>query len=505
MKQIMLISVLIFSFFQAAHSQSSVKWEETFDGLTIPPGWMAVDNDNSGSGFDLFQSIALQSGTTILPQSGQSFWSSNYQNASLAGIIDEWLISPQISVIYAGDSLYFWAGAIGGAFDDSLRVWISTTDNQLSSFTHLLGYFRVDGPAGSWHKYGFSLAPFDSCDIYLAVNYYIKDGGPGGQHSDFMWLDHVIITGDPGTINTPPTTFHLINPPTATFLNPRTDSTIHFKWNTASDANGDTLRYKLKILDVFPQLAFKDILDTTYAFAWQEFLNHYTAYRWTMSVTDGRSTVTCPDTFIFFTPPIENLAPYGFALANPPDGDTLTTSDTLVFRWHPAIDPNSDTVTYALHLTGNNLDTTFAGIPDTSFSLFGATVLEAGEIYNWTVMASDSQFTTPSQDTWTFATRSALGIPNEISQIPLQPESHQNYPNPFNPRTVIRFQLSAKSFTTLKVYDITGRKIATLVSGNLAAGTYDVVWDAGNLASGIYIYKLRAGDFIQVRKMLLIR
>ncbi|NIR95212.1 MAG: hypothetical protein GWO08_16605, partial [Gammaproteobacteria bacterium] len=74
---------------------------------------------------------------------------------------------------------YFWAGAIGGPFDDSLRVRVSTIDRQLSSFTHLIGYFKVDGPAGSWHKYGFDLSPFDSSDIYFAVNYYIRDGGPG--------------------------------------------------------------------------------------------------------------------------------------------------------------------------------------------------------------------------------------------------------------------------------------------------------------------------------------
>ncbi len=117
---------------------------------------------------------------------------------------DEWLISPRISVIYNGDSLYFWAGSIGGPFNDSIKVKVSTTNSALESFQYELGYFKVDGPAGSWHKYGFDLSEFDSLDIYFAINYYIKDGGPGGANSDYVWVDHAIITGDPSTINSAP-------------------------------------------------------------------------------------------------------------------------------------------------------------------------------------------------------------------------------------------------------------------------------------------------------------
>ena len=148
-------------------AQSGIKWEETFNSSTPPPGWQVIDNDGSGAGLELFTSVEPQTGMVVYPYGGQYFWSSNYQNASLAGVIDEWLISPQISVIYAGDSLYFWAGAAGGPFDDSLRVYISTTGNQISDFTNLLGYFKVDGPIGAWHKYGFDLSQFDSTDIYL--------------------------------------------------------------------------------------------------------------------------------------------------------------------------------------------------------------------------------------------------------------------------------------------------------------------------------------------------
>jgi hypothetical protein len=85
----------------------------------------------------------------------------------------------------------------------------------------------------------------------------------------------------------------------------------------------------------------------------------------------------------------------------------------------------------------------------------------------------------------------------------------QNYPNPFNPTTVISYQLPISSQVTLKVYDVLGRNVATLVNEKKQAGQYDVAFDAGKLSSGVYFYKLiasgAAGDFIQTKKMLLVK
>ena len=81
----------------------------------------------------------------------------------------------------------------------------------------------------------------------------------------------------------------------------------------------------------------------------------------------------------------------------------------------------------------------------------------------------------------------------------------QNYPNPFNPATTIRYQLSQSGFVSLKVYDLIGREVATLVNGQKPAGSYNVNFDASSLTSGVYFYRLKAGNFRQVRKMLLVR
>ncbi|MCG3155062.1 MAG: hypothetical protein DKINENOH_01664 [bacterium] len=81
----------------------------------------------------------------------------------------------------------------------------------------------------------------------------------------------------------------------------------------------------------------------------------------------------------------------------------------------------------------------------------------------------------------------------------------QNYPNPFNPTTTITFALPRASFVTLKVYDLLGNEIASLVSEKLPAGRHQRVWEAKDLASGVYLYRLQAGEFEQVKKLILLR
>ena len=82
---------------------------------------------------------------------------------------------------------------------------------------------------------------------------------------------------------------------------------------------------------------------------------------------------------------------------------------------------------------------------------------------------------------------------------------YQNYPNPFNPQTKIKYNLSMKSFVTLKIYNILGVEIETLVNNTQPVGFYEVNFNAGNLASGIYLYRLKAGSFTAVKKLILLR
>jgi hypothetical protein len=82
---------------------------------------------------------------------------------------------------------------------------------------------------------------------------------------------------------------------------------------------------------------------------------------------------------------------------------------------------------------------------------------------------------------------------------------YSNYPNPFNPSTIIGFDLLQAGRVTLRVYDVQGREVATIVEGTLPAGFHTRTFDGSGLASGMYFYRLIAGSFIQTRKMLLLR
>lgn len=96
------------------------------------------------------------------------------------------------------------------------------------------------------------------------------------------------------------------------------------------------------------------------------------------------------------------------------------------------------------------------------------------------------------------------GIGNS-SETPQNFALLQNYPNPFNPSTTISFNVAELRHVTLKVYDILGKEVANLVSENLAPGSYSVTFNASVLPSGMYFYKLQAGDFVSVKKMTLIK
>jgi hypothetical protein len=84
-------------------------------------------------------------------------------------------------------------------------------------------------------------------------------------------------------------------------------------------------------------------------------------------------------------------------------------------------------------------------------------------------------------------------------------ELSQNYPNPFNPTTKISYQIPVSGNVTLKVYNTLGKEVAKLASGFMNAGSYSIVFNASNLSSGVYFYKLEAGSFSAIKKLVLLK
>ena len=110
-----------------------------------------------------------------------------------------------------------------------------------------------------------------------------------------------------------------------------------------------------------------------------------------------------------------------------------------------------------------------------------------------------------NNDTWTFGGGDYIvGVSPGAARIPSAEGLEQNYPNPFNPATVIRYRVPVASNVRVAVYDLLGREVSVLVNERQAPGTHEIGFDATGLVSGVYLYRLTAGDFAQTRKMVVL-
>jgi hypothetical protein len=91
------------------------------------------------------------------------------------------------------------------------------------------------------------------------------------------------------------------------------------------------------------------------------------------------------------------------------------------------------------------------------------------------------------------------------SPAPVKYSLHQNYPNPFNPSTTITYEVPSATHVTITVYDMLGREVSVPVNDRREAGAYQVRFDGSNLASGVYFYRLQAGDYVATKKLLLMK
>ena len=116
--------------------------------------------------------------------------------------------------------------------------------------------------------------------------------------------------------------------------------------------------------------------------------------------------------------------------------------------------------------------------------------------------------TSSSKPGWNFSpnfnvTVTAATAVDNKPEIAKQFQLMQNYPNPFNPSTTINYEIPQNSFVTLKVYDVSGKEVKTLVNQSQNSGQYKVQFNAGDLVSGVYVYRLTAGNLVSTRKLIL--
>ncbi len=147
-------------------------------------------------------------------------------------------------------------------------------------------------------------------------------------------------------------------------------------------------------------------------------------------------------------------------------------------------------------------DTTLTTAKDTSIQL--SSPLEANTKYFWHVAGLDTAgaglFSTGS-----FSTGTGILAVDELGGIPTKFELFQNFPNPFNPTTVIQYDIPKSSQVMIRVYDVLGREVVTLVDERQAPGEYSVEFNASGFASGVYFFSMNAGTYTKIQKMMLIK
>ncbi len=131
-----------------------------------------------------------------------------------------------------------------------------------------------------------------------------------------------------------------------------------------------------------------------------------------------------------------------------------------------------------------------------SYSFTDRALLEVGQSYEYQLRETGFDGQVAMLETVTLTVRFNVARAYELAQ---------NYPNPFNPVTMIRYQIPTAETVSLKVYDVLGKEVATLVNGRQEAGSYAVPFNASGLSSGMYFYRLQAGSFVETRKMMLVK
>jgi hypothetical protein len=137
---------------------------------------------------------------------------------------------------------------------------------------------------------------------------------------------------------------------------------------------------------------------------------------------------------------------------------------------------------------------------------YGTTINVSGTVGQVIVGASHNNTSVVGAGFW-YMIRSSLGTGIEPIEYgkPAEFRLEQNFPNPFNPTTTIRFGIPETGFVSLKIYDLLGREVTSLIDEELPVGRYEVVWDAAGVASGVYIYSLTGGTFQQTKKLILLK
>ena len=194
---------------------------------------------------------------------------------------------------------------------------------------------------------------------------------------------------------------------------------------------------------------------------------------------------------------------------------TASQMDSIEFIWDISNDIDGDSIYYFFTTSSALSFMSSDSVFRTSIKIPISDIIEAvdstGEIFGtWDIKASDAQsYSNSSNGPWILRLFVTLGV-QQNNVIPEKFALHANYPNPFNPLTVIKYDLPENSFVSITIFDVLGRQIRKLISKEQNAGYKSIIWDSTNnigqpVSAGLYFYQIRAGEFVQTRKMVLLK
>jgi hypothetical protein len=266
-------------------------------------------------------------------------------------------------------------------------------------------------------------------------------------------------------------------------------------WSSVAGATGYTVQ--ISVSSSFSTITDSaTITSTTYNIPPGK-LSSSNTYYWRVCAVDlnGQGEWSAVWHFSTVAPP---AAPELVSPLNGTIGGTLTPT----FIWNPV--PSTSSYRFQISRISNfNQITDSLTLADTQYTI-GYGKLSNLLTYFWRVCAINQYGTGNWSTIWSYSSL-LTGITQNDKDIPKEYKLYNNYPNPFNPTTNVQFSIVNVHYVTLKVFDILGRNVATLVNEQLQPGTYEVTWNAQNYTSGVYFYRLQSGDFTDTKRMLMIK
>lgn len=278
------------------------------------------------------------------------------------------------------------------------------------------------------------------------------------------------------------------------------EDTMTLKWNYPNLASS----YRLQISSdpIFASGVFLDQNNIRDTFKVVTGLEGQSQYYWRVNSTNAGGTSDFSNNFNFTT---------GFPstpeLSYPINNTGNIPVDTVLY-WHstPSAISFDLMIARGADFAQNTIFTDTSGLTDTTFSISG---LSNNTFYFWKIRANNLYGTSNWSSVWKFKTIAPTSV-EEVTFNPNENSLEQNFPNPFNPVTQIRYTLPQLANVSLKIYDILGREVKTLVNSEQSAGAYYLEWNGTNnfgsqVASGMYIYRIVAGKFVQTKKMMFLK